>query len=83
MPEDKKKPEDDNSPGSYVRNAAMLSAPTILITYPLVGFGLGWLGAKYWHWPDWIMLVTLLMGLVQGMREVYKLGMKLQKNDKK
>ena len=70
----------DNEP--KYGNVALMSAPTMLIVFPLVGWGLGYLAVKYWHWPAWVQIVTLLMGLVQGMREVYRLGMQIEKDDK-
>lgn len=71
-PEEKPLPPRGPFPSNV--NAAMLSAPTILIVYPLVGFGLGYLAVRFWHWPEWVQLITLLMGFVQGLREVYRLG---------
>jgi F0F1-type ATP synthase assembly protein I len=70
---------EDSSKGQGIRDAVLFSAPTILIVYPLVGFGLGYLGYRLWHWPQWISIVTLLMGFVQGIREVVSLGKKLEK----
>ena len=75
------KPPGERGPFPSYRNAAMLSAPTILIVYPLVGFGLGYLTVRFWHWPEWVQLVTLLMGFVQGLREVYRLGTNSGKRD--
>lgn len=66
----------ERKPGRLIRQAALASAPTILIVYPLVGFGIGYLGMRLWNWPAWVAIITLLMGLVQGMREVYRLGQK-------
>ena len=68
------KPPPARGPFPSYANAAMMSAPTILIVFPLVGFGLGYLMVRFWHWPEWVQLVTLLMGFVQGLREVYRLG---------
>jgi hypothetical protein len=67
--------------GDWVKNAALMSAPTIIIVYPLVGFGLGYLTVKLWHWPLWVPVITMVMGLIQAMREVIKLGKKLQDRD--
>jgi F0F1-type ATP synthase assembly protein I len=75
------KPPQNRGPFPSNRNAAMMSAPTILIVYPLVGFGLGYLTVRFWHWPEWVQLVTLLMGFVQGLREVYRLGTDSAKRD--
>jgi F0F1-type ATP synthase assembly protein I len=74
--------EKEQSRGAMLRSAALMSAPTILIVFPLVGFALGYLTVKLWHWPLWVPVVTLLMGFVQGMREVYGLGKKLEREDK-
>lgn len=57
----------------------MLSAPTILVVYPLVGFGLGYAAVRFLHWPEWVPVLTLVMGLAQGMREVYRLGKRIEK----
>ncbi|MFH1677173.1 MAG: AtpZ/AtpI family protein [bacterium] len=64
------------------RDAAMLSAPTMLIVFPLVGFALGCWLAHIFHWPLWVAVITLLMGFVQGIREVIKLGNRLEKSKK-
>ena len=79
----KKGDGEKKSGGASLRGAAILSAPTILIVYPLVGFGIGYLTVRLWHWPDWVPIVTLLMGLIQGMRDVYRLGLKIEKDDRK
>lgn len=84
MEEDKREPQEEGKPGArsrpgqLVRQAALASAPTILIVYPLVGFGIGYLGMRLWNWPAWVAIITLLMGLAEGMREVYRLGKKME-----
>ncbi len=51
----------------------------MLIVYPLVGFGLGYLTVHYWNWSIMVPVVTMILGLVQGIREVLKIGSKIDK----
>lgn len=64
-----------------------LSIPGLLLSGPLVGYGLGWLAATYLKWPAWVAGVGLVLGLVSGIRESILVIRKLsrdaeQKNDK-
>ena len=69
------------SVGQKVREGSLYSASTIIITYPLVGFGLGYLGHYLWGWPKWISMITTILGLIQAIREVYKLSKKVYGDD--
>lgn len=60
--------------GELVRERALLAAPTIVIVYPLVGWFLGWLTVKYWQWPYWVPILTMLAALIQAIRELAKLS---------
>jgi len=73
------KPGRARKSGIDARDAVMLSAPNIIIVFPLVGFGIGYALAKAFHWPMWIAIITLLMGFIQGIREVIRLGEKMSK----
>jgi len=64
-------------PGELIREGALYATPTILIVYPIVGFLLGYLTVKYLGWPFWVPIVTMLLGLVQAIREVYRLSRKV------
>jgi len=68
-------------PGELVREGSLMSAPTIIIVFPLVGYGLGWLGMNYLGWPWWVPILTMVAGLVQAIREVIKLAKKVYKDD--
>lgn len=46
-----------------------LSIPGLLLSGPLVGYGLGWLAMRYLGWPAWVAGVGLILGLVSGIRE--------------
>jgi F0F1-type ATP synthase assembly protein I len=72
-------PRKKKRPGEIYRESSLLAAPTIIIVYPLVGFFLGWLTVRYWSWPDWVMLLTTLGGVVEGIREVYRLSKKIER----
>lgn len=67
-------------PGDIAKYAVLSSTPTMLIVYPLVGFGLGYLTVYYWNWSILVPVVTMVLGLVQGIREVIKIGGKIDKN---
>jgi len=67
--------------GQSVREGSLYSAPTIIIVYPIVGFALGYMGYKLWGWPIWISMITMLLGLIQGIREIYKLSKKIYGDD--
>jgi len=69
------------SVGQKVREGSLYSASTIIITYPIVGFALGFLCHKLWGWPVWISMITTILGLVQAIREVYKLSKKVYGDD--
>jgi F0F1-type ATP synthase assembly protein I len=66
-------------PGDIAKYAALSSTPTMLIVYPLVGFGLGYLTVHDWNWSIMVPVVTMILGLVQGIREVIKIGKKIDK----
>lgn len=68
--------------GEIYREGALYSAPTIIIVYPIVGFVLGWLTVRYWNWPFWVPVVTTVAGLVEAIREVYRLSKKIMDNDR-
>ena len=68
-------------PGELIREGSLMAAPTLIIVYPLVGFGLGWLCVKYLGWPWWVPLLTMMAALVQAIREVTKLAKKVYKDD--
>lgn len=68
--------------GLSYKDAALAGAPTLLIVSPIVGFILGYLTVKYWNWPLWVPVLTLIMGFVQGIRETLKMSSKVQKNNK-
>lgn len=53
----------------------------MIIVFPIVGFFLGYLPTKYWGWPFWVPLITMLLGLVQAIREIYKLSKKVYGNN--
>ncbi|HDS30615.1 MAG TPA: hypothetical protein ENN67_06165 [Firmicutes bacterium] len=88
-PESEKSPDRDEKPskktrsfGERYRESAMLAAPTIIIVYPLVGFFIGWLTVKYWSFPEWVMLLTLVGGVAEGIREIFRLNKRIsQKNE--
>ena len=67
--------------GQKVKEGSLYSASTIIITYPIVGFGLGFLCHKLWGWPVWISMITTILGLIQAIREVYKLSKKVYGDD--
>jgi len=68
-------------PGELLREGSLYSAPTIIIVFPIVGYILGWLPVKYLGWPWWVPLITMVMGLVQAIREVYSLSRKIYGDD--
>lgn len=70
---------DKKGRSDFARYAAFTSTPYMLIVYPLVGFGLGYLTVYYWHWSIFVPVVTMVLGLVQGIREVLKIGEKLDR----
>jgi F0F1-type ATP synthase assembly protein I len=37
----------------------------------IVGFGLGWLGARYLHW-DWAVPVGILLGFAAGIVSMFR-----------
>ena len=65
---------DSNQKGDLARYAALTSTPYILIVYPIVGFIVGYLPVYYWGWSIIISVVLMVLGLVQGIREVIKIG---------
>jgi len=67
--------------GELVRERALYAAPTIIIVYPLVGFTLGYLTVRFWHWPFWVPILTMVMGLVQAIRELHSLSRKIYGKD--
>ncbi len=64
-------------PGEMLRERSLYAAPTIIIVYPLVGWFVGWFPYRFWHWPYWVPILTMLMGLAQAIRELYKLSRKI------
>ncbi len=64
-------------PGEVYRDWSLYSATTIIIVYPVVGFIVGWLMVRFWHWPAWVPALTTVAGVVEGIREVYKLSKKV------
>ena len=85
MPSEKDNKENPNKirkAADNFKDAALLSAPTMLIVFPLVGFGLGYWLMKIFNWPLWVPVITLVMGFIQGIREVINLGKRLDKSDK-
>ena len=75
------KPQRGKSIGEKVREGSLYSAPTIIIVYPIVGFFVGYIPHKLWNWPIWVALITMILGLVQAIREIYKLGKKIYGDD--
>ena len=67
--------------GELVRERALLAAPTIVIVYPLVGWFLGWLTVKYWQWPYWVPILTMVAALVQAILELVKLSKHIYNNN--
>jgi F0F1-type ATP synthase assembly protein I len=82
--EDREKESGKKAPKTYlgkkIQNAAMMSTANIIIAYPLVGFGVGWLLVRYLHFPDWVMVVTMILGLVQGIREILNISRRMGDN---
>lgn len=62
--------------GEKYRESVMLSAPNILIGFPLAGAFLGWLLTKFLNWPIWVVPLVMMLGVIQGIREVIKLSKK-------
>lgn len=77
--QDPGKSSQNEEPGEIAKYAVLSSTPTMLIVYPLVGFGLGYLTVYYWNWSILVPVVTMVLGLVQGIREVIKIGSKIDK----
>jgi len=80
--DNKENPNKIRKAADNFKDAALLSAPTMLIVFPLVGFGLGYWLMKIFNWPLWVPVITLVMGFIQGIREVINLGKRLDKSDK-
>ena len=79
--EDKHYRKKSESGSDFVKYAALTSTPYIIIVYPIVGFVLGWLPVHFWNWPAWFPVITLVLGLVQGIREVMKVGSRIDSED--
>ncbi|MCX6645545.1 MAG: hypothetical protein NTY09_04185 [bacterium] len=75
-----KRDTEDKGGSDLARYAAFTSTPYSLIVYPLVGFGLGYLTVYYWHWSIFVAVATMILGLIQGIREVVKIGENLDKD---
>lgn len=58
--------------GTLTQLSLALSIPTLLVSGPLVGFGLGWLMRRWFGWPEWVSYLMVLVGLVAGIRETIK-----------
>jgi F0F1-type ATP synthase assembly protein I len=71
---------DKNDSKAFAKYAAFSTTPYLLIVYPLVGFGLGYLTVYYWHWTIFVAVATMILGLIQGIREVVKMGENLNKD---
>jgi len=69
--------------GEIVRERALYAAPTIVIVYPLVGYFIGWLTVRYWGWPYWVPIVTMVAALIQAIRELIKLSRRIYDDNKK
>lgn len=68
--------------GEIVRERALYAAPTIVIVYPLVGYFIGWLTVRYWSWPYWVPIVTMVAALIQAIRELVKLSRQIYDHNK-
>lgn len=68
-------------PGEIVRERALYGASFMIIVYPLVGAFLGWVTVEYLGWPFWVILVMMIAGFVQGIREIFRLSKKTAGNN--
>ena len=59
-------------PDSWGQVGLAMTIPMLLLSGPLVGYGLGWLIRRWTGWGEWVIAVCVLLGLVSGIRESIK-----------
>ncbi len=65
--------KDDQDINEHNRYLSFVGAPFVLIVAPICGYFLGvWLDG-YFHTPPYLSYVGLVLGIVSGIREFYKL----------
>lgn len=72
-----REPSRKETTGMYSQLALAVSIPALLVSGPLVGFGLGWLIRHWTGWGPWVTWVLVLLGTVAGIREVIQVIRKL------
>jgi F0F1-type ATP synthase assembly protein I len=68
-----KKPPDN----PWLQAGVALTIPALLVSGPLVGYGLGWLIRRWTGWGPWVDVLMLLLGLIAGARETIKVIRKI------
>lgn len=73
----KQEPSRKEPPTGYSQIALAVSIPTLLVSGPLVGFGLGWLIRHWTGWGPWVTWVLVILGTMAGIRETIQVIRKL------
>lgn len=71
-PEPSKKPQDGEPAKQALQLGLGLMIPMLLVSGPLVGYAIGYLLRRWLGWPEWVMYVMVLLGLVAGGRETFR-----------
>jgi F0F1-type ATP synthase assembly protein I len=64
-------------PGAWSQVGMALSIPTLMVSGPLVGYGLGWLVRHWTGWGAWVEALLMALGMIAGVREVIKIIRKI------
>lgn len=70
-------PLKEKPPNTYTQIGMAMSIPMMLLSGPLVGYGLGWLIRRMTGWGPWVEAIMVGLGLIAGIREVINVIRKL------
>lgn len=74
-----KEPDDD---ASYTKYLSFVGVPFLLVVAPTCGFFIGFWLDKYFNTKPYLTYIFLVLGIVAGIREFYRLVKELGDSDK-
>jgi len=71
-----------NDKRAWMRNAALASSiGIVLVVSTVMGYGLGLLLKRLFHFGEWVVMVGLLIGIVAGFVEMFRIVLQISKEE--
>lgn len=71
-----------NDQHNWIRNAGLASSiGIILVVSTVIGYGLGLLAKRFFHAPEWVAFICLLLGITAGFVEMIRIVLEISKDE--